>query len=206
MTFPAGQGVLRGHVPANTRKIWACFQVLWLRASCLTLGISVPQLEAGGLFCMASPGLFRRGEVRMGHTAAPALRGGWSRDHGTGLQCKKRAKAPRMAVRTLLLCSKLVFCKVGLIVGWIHGLLHGELLHSGTWSCPLPPLTILLYDSVEFHRFLLIPWFHGSMMLRGAHGQLQLCSPGPIRGVLELVETICREHCKLQNRLSGRRQ
>lgn len=140
MTFPAGQGMLHGHVPANTRERWACFQALWPGASCLTLGISVPQLEAGRLFCMASPGLFRRGEVRMGHTAAPALQDGWSRDHRTGLQCKQCAKAPTAWLSEPSSCAQsLFFCKVVLIVGWIHGLLHGELLHPGTRSCPVPP-------------------------------------------------------------------
>lgn len=42
VTFPAGQGMLHGRVPANTRNTWARFQAPWLWASHLTLGISVP--------------------------------------------------------------------------------------------------------------------------------------------------------------------
>lgn len=38
--------MLHGHVPANTRKIWARFQALWLWASRLTLGISAPRLKS----------------------------------------------------------------------------------------------------------------------------------------------------------------
>lgn len=154
--------MLHGHVPANTRKIWACFQALWLGASCLTLGISVPQLEAGGLFCMASPGLVRYGEVRMGHTVAPALRGGWSRDHRTGLKCKQCAKAPRMALRTLLPCSKLVFLQ-----DWAYCWVD---TWSASWGAApsrhseLPTALILLYNSVEFHRFLLILRFHDPLI------------------------------------------
>lgn len=72
--FPARQGMVHIHVSANTRKTWACFQALWLWASCLTLSISVPLAEK--LFfqaSLASPGLFRLWEVGMGCTPTALL-------------------------------------------------------------------------------------------------------------------------------------
>lgn len=62
--------MLHGHVPANTRNTWARFQALWLWASHLTLGVSVPlagkEASLAFLASLASPGMLGLWEVRMG--------------------------------------------------------------------------------------------------------------------------------------------